>query len=170
MKESPNSSHNIDVEIVEPTTNSNEVGVTTATFNQQNNYHLAQNIDLDKLTLLAEKSPELGDRVMKLYEKQQEHNISMDHRIANIEEKEQESRKIERPYQRKFAFRALNFAMILSVCSLATSAFFAYLGHTILASVAITIPIGVGVANILGFKAASQKSEENTEEKEEFKD
>jgi hypothetical protein len=60
MKESPNSSHDIDVEIVEPATNSNGAGVTTATFNQQNNYHLAQNIDLDKLTLLADKSPELS--------------------------------------------------------------------------------------------------------------
>ena len=85
MKESQNSSPDIsDVEIVEPVNNSDKTGVT-ATFNQQNNYHLAQNIDLDKLTLLASESPELSDRVMKLYEKQQEHNIGMDHRIVDIE-------------------------------------------------------------------------------------
>jgi len=170
MKESQNSSHNIDeVEIVEPLNNPNESGVT-ATFNQQNNYHLSSNIDLDKLSLLSNKAPELGDRVMKLYEKQQQHNISMDKRIIKLEEIEQETRITERPYQRKFAFKALNFAMVLSIFSLGTAAFFAYLGHTVLASIAITIPIGVGVANILGFRAASQKSDNKKDTKEELED
>lgn len=138
-----------------------------ATFNQQNTYHLASNIDLDKLTTLAQQAPNLADRVMDLYENQQTHNISIDKRILTIEETEQQVRSEELPYQRKFAFRALNFAMTLSLVSLGAAVYLAYLGHTLLAGTAITIPIGVAVANMLGFKASGQtkKKEKNTPEK-----
>ncbi len=159
MKESQKSQ----IDIIETTGSSDEPNIT-ATFNQQNNYHLAQNIDLDKLSILANNSPDLASRVMDLYDKQQQHNISIDTKILTLEETEQKSRLTETPYQRKFAFKALNFAMILSLFSLGTSAFFAYLGYSILAGIAITIPIGVGVANILGFKSANQKSDKIKQE------
>ncbi|WP_152055455.1 hypothetical protein [Aliarcobacter butzleri] len=121
----------------------------TAIFNQQNNFHLSQNIDIGKLTQLSEKNPELANRIMSLYEKQQQHNINIDNKIIVIEEKEQDLRIKEIPFQRKFAFRVLNFAVILSIISLVAAAGFAYLGHTKLAATAIIIPITVTVANML---------------------
>jgi len=165
MKASQKSQHNSieEAEVLEPIDSPPESHITT-TFNQQNNYHLAQNIDLDKLSELSRNSPKLASRVMELYEKQQQHNISIDTKILTLEETEQKARLTETPYQRKFAFKALNFAMLLSLFSLGTSAFFAYLGYSILAGIAITIPIGVGVANILGFKSASQKPDKNKQE------
>lgn len=165
MRESQKSQPDIveEAEVVETMDSLPESNIT-ATFNQQNNYHLTQNIDLDKLSMLSNSSPELASRVMDLYEKQQQHNISIDTKILTLEETEQKARLTETPYQRKFAFKALNFAMILSLFSLGTSAFFAYLGYSILAGIAITIPIGVGVANILGFKSASQKSDKRKQE------
>ena len=36
----------------------------TAIFNQQNNFHLTQNIDIDKLNQLSNKNPELAKSIM----------------------------------------------------------------------------------------------------------
>ena len=121
----------------------------TAIFNQQNNFHLTQNIDIDKLNQLSNKNPELAKSIIGLYEKQLEHNINIDNKILTIEEKEQALRAQELPFQRKYAFRALNFAVILSIVSLASAGFFAYFGHVKLAATAIVIPITITVANIL---------------------
>lgn len=145
---------------------SSSKSTVNATFNQQNNYHLTQNIDLDKLTMLSEKAPSLAEKVMSLYEKQQEHNINIDNRILTIEETEQKARITERPYQRKFAFRSLYFAMGLSIVSLAAAGYFASLEYPWLAGTAIYIPIGVAVANMLGYKAAGQteQKKDNTNE------
>ena len=52
----------------------------TAIFNQQNNFHLSQNIDISKISQLFDKSPELSDRIMSFYEKQQQHNIGIDNK------------------------------------------------------------------------------------------
>ncbi len=145
-----------------------EKGVGSAVFNQQNNFHLIQSYDIEKITNLSIENPALADRLMKLYEKQQEHNIYMDKEILDIEKKEQQIRVEEQRYQRKFAFRALNFAMGLSILSLGCSIYFVYNGHYILAGTAISIPIGVAVSNMLGFKSSvqSKKKEKSTEKKE----
>ncbi len=138
--------------------NESEIFTESAVFNQQNNFHLAPNIeiDIDKMTRLSNSNPDLADRIMKIYETRQQHSIRVDNKILSIEEREQQSRIGEKPYQRKFAFRALNFAMGLSVLSLGCSVYFAYSGHYILAGTAISIPIGVAVANMLGFKSIAQ--------------
>ncbi len=91
-------------------------------------------------------------------------DIEIDKKIISIEEKEQQSRIEEKPYQRKFAFRTLNLAMILSVLSLGCSVYFANEGHYILAGMAISITIGVAVANMLGFKSISQSRKNDIEE------
>lgn len=155
MSELQKQQHNIDnSEVLEE---DSKQPIQNAIFNQQNNYHLIQNIDIEKLTILSDKNADLANRVMCIYENQQKHNIKMDENILLIEKKEQELRLQEIPFQRKFAFRALNFAMSLSIISLITSGVFAYLGYPYLAAIAISIPIGVAVANMLGFKSTSQK-------------
>jgi len=121
----------------------------TAIFNQQNNFNLSQNIDIGKLTQLSVKNPELAQRVMDLYERQQQHNMNIDNKILTIEEKEQEARISNIPFQRKFIFRTLNFAVALSLISLCSAGIFAYLGHIKLAIISIVIPIIITVANIL---------------------
>lgn len=121
----------------------------TAIFNQQNNFHLTQNIDIDKLTQLQGKNPELAKSIISLYEKQLQHNINIDNRILTIEEKEQDLRIQELPFQRKFAFRTLNFAVSLSIFSLITAGFFAYFSYSKLAATVIVIPITITVAGIL---------------------
>ena len=152
------------VEVLEDSSNTSSPRVGNV-FNQQNNYHLAQNIDIEKLATLSQINPDIANRVMCLYEDQQKHNINIDKSILDLEQKEQKSRLAEKPYQRKFAFRALNFAIVLSILSLGASAYFAFLGHTGLAVTAITIPMGVVVANLLGFKGLGQQSKTDKKEK-----
>lgn len=167
QKQQPKNS--TECEVLENDSNDSSTSVG-AVFNQQNNYHLAQNIDIEKLATLSEINPNIADRVMYLYEEQQKHNISIDKSILELEQKEQKSRLAEKPYQRKFAFRALNFAIVLSILSLAASAYFAYLEHTGLAITAITIPMGVVVANLLGFKGLGQQVKKEQKEKNEEKE
>jgi uncharacterized membrane protein len=157
------------VEVLEDSSNTSSPRVGNV-FNQQNNYHLAQNIDIEKLATLSQINPDIANRVMCLYEDQQKHNINIDKSILDLEQKEQKSRLAEKPYQRKFAFRALNFAIVLSILSLGASAYFAFLGHTGLAVTAITIPMGVVVANLLGFKGLGQQSKTDKKEKIEEKE
>ena len=157
------------VEVLEDSSNTSSPRVGNV-FNQQNNYHLAQNIDIEKLATLSKINPDIANRVMCLYEDQQKHNINIDKSILDLEQKEQISRLAEKPYQRKFAFRALNFAIVLSILSLGASAYFAFLGHTGLAVTAITIPMGVVVANLLGFKGLGQQSKTDKKEKIEEKE
>ncbi len=157
------------VEVLEDSSNTSSPRVGNV-FNQQNNYHLAQNIDIEKLATLSKINPDIANRVMCLYEDQQKHNINIDKSILDLEQKEQKSRLAEKPYQRKFAFRALNFAIVLSILSLGASAYFAFLGHTGLAVTAITIPMGVVVANLLGFKGLGQQSKTDKKEKIEEKE
>lgn len=143
-----------------PTNNNNEIEAevytsennnpNTQIFNQQNNFHLSQQIDLNKLANLSTKDGELANRVMSLYEKQQEHNINIDSRIINLEEKEQEIRKREIPYQRIFAFLTLIFAILLSIVSLGCAVYLAMNNHEYLAGTAITIPFTVAVSNLIG--------------------
>ena len=171
MSGSPNSQVSTDeieeVEIIDESSPSSKPTVN-ATFNQQNNYHLVNNIDIEKLTQLAGISDLLADRVMSIYENQQQHNINIDNRIIALEEIEQKSRIAEIPHQRRFAFKSLNFAMILSVTALFTSIILAKMGYPVLAGTAITIPIGIAVANMLGKKAAvkTEKKTKNNKENE----
>lgn len=150
-----------DIEMVE---NDDPIRKSSTIFNQQNNYHLAQNINMDSLSNLSEKSPDLAMKVMELYERQQAHNISIDKEIIKLERTEQRVRIKEVPFQRKFAFQSLYFAMSLSILSLISATVFAYLGHPYLAGTAITIPIGVGVANFLGSKAHLKRDKEELED------
>ena len=166
QKQQPDST---EVEVLEDSSNTSSPRVGTV-FNQQNNYHLAQNIDIEKLPTLSKINPDIANRVMCLYEDQQKHNINIDKSILDLEQKEQKSRLAEKPYQRKFAFRALNFAIVLSILSLGASAYFAFLGHTGLAVTAITIPMGVVVANLLGFRGLGQQSKTDKKEKIEEKE
>lgn len=137
--------------------------VTQQIANIQNNFHFTQNIDLAKVTQLAEVSPDLADRYMTLCEKRQIQTENIDTFIMTTETKEQNSRISEKPYQRKFAFRSLNYALIISLSSLAFAAYCAHLGHTKLAIVGITIPISIAVANMLGSKSATQKKNDSSE-------
>lgn len=83
----------------------------------------------------------LGEATIKINSKRRKSHYKID--------KEQALRAQELPFQRKYAFRALNFAVILSIVSLASAGFFSYFGHVKLAATAIVIPITITVANIL---------------------
>lgn len=136
--------------------------------NIQNNFHFSQTIDIDKLTLLANTSPQLADRFMSICERRQEQIEKIDSFIIDIETKEQNSRIEERPYQRKYAFRSLNYALLISLSSLVFAGYCASINLPVLAGIGITIPISIAVANMLGFKASSQKlSKKDLQELEE---
>jgi len=145
-----------DAEVVDNEIEQNNQVGTNNIFNQQNNFHLVQNIDFEKLTVLYEKSPDIANRVMELYEKQQQHNIKSDDRVLTLEEKEQKVRHNEIPFQRKFAFRALNYSAILSIASLMAAGYFAYKGYPKLAGTSIAIVAGLVALNMLGARATKQ--------------
>lgn len=133
--------------------------------NIQNNFHFTQNIDLDKMSSLSEISPEIASRMMSLYEQQFEHAKAVDNKIIELEKTEQKARVEEIPFQRKFAFRSLNYALLISLSSLGFAAYCASIGADVLAGIGITVPISVAVANMLGFKAAKQqKIPQNSED------
>lgn len=135
----------LDAELYTPESNN-----PTQVFNQQNNFHLSQHIDLGKLTNLSIKSPDIANKVMELYAKQQEHNISIDNRILKLEEKEQELREMEAPHIRRFAFLTLYFGIFIGVLSLCAAVYFAYIKEPVLAGTAITIPFTMAVSSLLG--------------------
>jgi len=128
--------------------------------NIQNNFHFSQNIEIDKLTLLAKNSSELADRLMTICER------GRDSFIIDTESKEQQSRIEERPYQRKYAFRSLSYVLLISLSSLIFAGYCASVKLPVLAGIGITIPISITVANMLGFKASSQKVSKEKEENE----
>lgn len=129
--------------------------------NVQNNFHFAQKIDLDKMAQLNDSAPDLASRVMTLYENQFDHAKTVDNNIITLEKNEQTSRINERPFQRKFAFRSLNYAFSLSIAALGFAAYFATIEAYTLAGLSITVPISVAVANMLGYKSASQDKNED---------
>lgn len=125
--------------------------------NIQNNFNFAQTIDLDKLAYLSSTDKALAERVMCLYETQLAHVKEMDKGLLGLEEEEQKLRKVDVPYQRRFAFRALGSAWSVSVLGLCTCAYALYLGSPWVASVAISIPAGVVAVNMLGIRNRHQK-------------
>lgn len=125
--------------------------------NIQNNFHFTQDIDLKKVTELSKVSPDLATKYMELCDRRQTQAENIDSFIMTMETKEQDLRITEQPYQRKYAFRSLNYALFISLASLSFAAYCAYLGHTKLAAVGITVPISIAVANMLGFKSGTQK-------------
>jgi hypothetical protein len=127
------------------------------TANIQNNFHFTNDIDLNKVTELTKVSLELATKYMELCERRQTQAENIDSFIMSTETKEQDLRITEKPYQREYAFRSLNYALLISLSSLIFAGYCAYLGHTNLAIVGITIPITIAVANILGFKSVSQE-------------
>ena len=139
------------------------------TFNQQNNFHLTQQLDPIALKELSMQDSELAKEYMAFYKSQQEHNKEMDKEVLTIEKIEQKARIEEIPHQRKFAFLSLFFSIGISLVSLAIAAYFAKLGYPWLAGTAITVPIGILAVNLINKKANTklpdtkepQKSDEN---------
>ncbi len=124
----------------------------SVTFNQQNNFHLSQQLDPIALKELSAQDPELAKEFLAFYKSQQEHNKAMDIEVLSIEKIEQQARISEIPYQRKYAFLSLFFSIGISLVSLGVAAYFAYLGFPGLAGITISVPIGVLALNLINKK------------------
>ncbi len=126
--------------------------------NIQNNLHFVQNIDLSSLNILSENNKDLADRAMSLYEKQFEHAKSMDEKIVQLEEREQEARDEDRPWQRFFAFLSISASVGISVYSLIKAYEFYTSGASdTIVGLCISIPVGIVAVNLLGIKNKGQK-------------
>ncbi len=123
----------------------------------QNNNYFTQQIDLVALEQLTTKDPEIAKMYMAIQQEQFEHSKSMDSRIISIEEKEQDARHEDIPYQRKYASRAQLGSIAIAVLALVTSVIFGMLGMEKVAIAAIAIPIGVLAVNFLGVRNKGQK-------------
>jgi hypothetical protein len=138
------------------------------TFNQQNNFHLTQQLDPMALKELSAQDSELAKEYIAFYKSQQEHNKAMDIEVLSIEKTEQKARIDEMPHQRKYAFLSLFFSIGISLTSLGVAAYFAKLGYPWLAGIAISVPIGVLAVNLINKKAKTKlpdmKQSEKTEE------
>lgn len=117
---------------------------------QQNNYHFVQAIDIKALTALADKHPELADRVLSIYENQFEHAKNVDNQLLPMEKAEQELRISETPYVRKFAFRGQLFAIFTTVSGIGGAVVFALLDMPTVAGVCITVSLGTVAIQFLG--------------------
>ncbi len=146
-----------------------ETQASPITFNQQNNFHLSQQIDPIALKELSAQDYDLAKEYMAFYKSQQDHNKEMDKEVLTIEKTEQKARIDEIPHQRRFAFLSLFFSIGISLIALAASAFFANLGYPWLAGTAITVPIGILAVNLINKKASTKlpetKQPTETEEK-----
>lgn len=137
----------------------NEPQASPITFNQQNNFHLTQQLDPIALKELSAQDSELAKEYIAFYRSQQEHNKEMDQEVLAIEKTEQKARISEIPHQRKYAFLSLFFSIGLSLVSLTAAAYFAKLGYPWLSVTAISVPIGVLGVNLINKKANTKLPE-----------
>jgi len=129
----------------------------TNTLAIQNNNYFVQQIDLVALGKLNAKNPELAEKYMEIMQQQFEHSVNVDDRILSLEEKEQEKRHEDIPYQREYAFRGQIISSVTVVLSLITAGVLGTYGLEKAAIAAITVPIGVIAVNFLGIKNKAQK-------------
>ncbi|AEI14059.1 hypothetical protein Flexsi_0371 [Flexistipes sinusarabici DSM 4947] len=125
--------------------------------NIQQNFNFAQNIDLGKLAELSKNDKSLAERIMALYENQFEHGKEIDKFLMESEQKEQNLRLNETPWQRKYVFRGQLFSVLVALLGLGLSSLAILNDYPWVAGIAITIPVGVVAVNFLGIKNKNQK-------------
>ncbi len=123
---------------------------------QANQFNIAPGIDPTQIALLSETNKELADQLIEIEKKRIDHLISVEDRILKLEENEQEQRKEETPYIRKFMYRGQAGAIVITVAALGSAIALASLGATTAATTAIIVAGGSVAVNLLGRKNKDQ--------------
>ncbi len=123
---------------------------------QANQFNIAPGIDPAQIALLSETNKELADQLIEIEKKRIDHLISVEDRILKLEENEQEQRKEETPYIRKFMYRGQAGAIVITVAALGSAIALASLGATTAATTAIIVAGGSVAVNLLGRKNKDQ--------------
>lgn len=123
---------------------------------QANQFNIAPGIDPAQIALLSETNKELADQLIEIEKKRIDHLISVEDRILTLEENEQEQRKEETPYIRKFMYRGQTGAIAITVAALVSAIALAYLEATTAATTAIIVAGGSVAVNLLGRKNKDQ--------------
>ena len=96
---------------------------------------------------------------MSLYENQFEHAKSIDDRLIQLEQKEQEERKSNRPWQRFFGILSTCASLGFSIYSLNKALEFHINGVTsYIVGLVISIALGIVAVNLLGIKNKGKKT------------
>ncbi len=123
---------------------------------QANQFNIAPGIDPAQIALLSETNKELADQLIEIEKKRIDHLISVEDRILKLEENEQEQRKEETPYIRKFMYRGQTGAIVITVAALGSAIALAALGAYSAATTAIIVAGGSVAINLLGRKNKDQ--------------
>lgn len=123
------------------------------TLQQQNNtYHLGAS-EMDSLQRMQDSYPHIVDKILSF--RQQELDVQKE--IIDIEREEQEMRKSEMPFIRRYAFLGQFMAYSIGVGSLLGGAYFAILGNTTVAGLFLTSTVGIAFAQFFGNKKKDTK-------------
>ena len=103
----------------------------------------------ETLAELEKINPELAKKAFELLEYDIKQSHEEKQKILNLEVEEQQIRKIEIPYIRKFTFRGQLFAFITGLAGLGAAIWFGSMGMEKAAYVSIAIPLGVLAVNFI---------------------
>ncbi|NQY21922.1 MAG: hypothetical protein HRT40_11575 [Campylobacteraceae bacterium] len=118
------------------------------TLQQQNNtYHLGAS-EMDALQRMQDTYPHIVDKILSF--RQQE--LDVQNKIINLEHEEQEMRKSELPFIRRYAFLGQFMAYSIGVGSLVGGAYFASIGNDIVSGLFLTSTVGIAFAQFFGKK------------------
>ncbi len=125
----------------------------SVTLQQQNNtYHLGAS-EMDSLQRMQDSYPHIVDKILSF--RQQELDVQKE--IVSIEREEQEIRKSELPFIRRYAFLGQFMAYSIGVGSLAGGAYFASIGNTPVSGLFLTSTVGIAFAQFFGNKKKENK-------------
>ena len=128
--------------------NASQKNTANVTLQQQTNtYHLGAS-EMDSLQRMQDSYPHIVDKILSF--RQQELDIQKE--IVGMEREEQEIRKSELPFIRRYAFLGQLMAYSIGVASLVGGAYFATLGNTTVAGLFLTSTVGIAFAQFFGNK------------------
>ncbi|RLA71266.1 MAG: hypothetical protein DRG24_05705 [Epsilonproteobacteria bacterium] len=119
----------------------------SVTLQQQNIYHMDAS-EIDALHRMQNSHPELVTKILGF--RQQELDIQKD--IIGLEKEEQDMRKNEIPYRRRYAFLGQSMAYSLGFFTLVGGAYFAIENNPVVAGLFLTSTVGVAFAQFFNKK------------------
>jgi hypothetical protein len=125
----------------------------------QNQTNIQQNVNIslnahvfEALAMLDKTNPELAKKAFELIQTDIEEAHKEKQSIIELEKEEQNLRKEELPYIRKYILRGQILAFLTAFLGLGASIYFGMIGMEKVAITSITIPIGVLVLNFINSK------------------
>jgi len=136
---------------MKPTKTQNQESSNSTNVEQNLNIHLIPDV-FSSIAELEKQNPELAKKAIELIEFDLKKSYEERENIILLEKQEQEIRKEEIPFIRKYAFKGQLFAFFTGLAGLITAGYFGNLGMEKAAIASMSITIGVLALNFITSK------------------